>query len=153
MLGAFAEFEREKIIKHTTRGWRHRIRSGGIVSQGNRTFGYGYMAKTTTDLGRASRPLLFQGDSDCRDCRQPHLLPLDIRDQSQIDKMVMAFVPSFAAVGLDKLDPAVFNAVDSSDMNPVRSDHFHMLLYLTDTHFISPRSSVATLFEIAHRAV
>jgi len=47
-LGAFAEFEREKIIERTTRGWRHRIRSGGIVSQGNRTFGYDYVAKTTT---------------------------------------------------------------------------------------------------------
>jgi len=48
MLGAFAEFEREKIIERTTRGWRHRIRSGGVVSQGNRTFGYDYVAKTTT---------------------------------------------------------------------------------------------------------
>jgi site-specific DNA recombinase len=48
MLGAFAEFEREKIIERTTRGWRHRIRSGGIVSQGNCTFGYDYLPKTTT---------------------------------------------------------------------------------------------------------
>jgi len=48
MLGAFAEFEREKIIERTTRGWRHRIRSGGLVSQGNCTFGYDYMPKTTT---------------------------------------------------------------------------------------------------------
>jgi site-specific DNA recombinase len=48
MLGAFAEFEREKIIERTTRGWRHRIRSGGIVSQGNRTFGYDYVPKSTT---------------------------------------------------------------------------------------------------------
>jgi site-specific DNA recombinase len=48
MLGAFAEFEREKIIERTTRGWRHRIRSGGLVSQGNCTFGYDYIAKTRT---------------------------------------------------------------------------------------------------------
>jgi site-specific DNA recombinase len=32
MLGAFAEFEREKIIERTTRGWRHRIRTGGLAS-------------------------------------------------------------------------------------------------------------------------
>jgi site-specific DNA recombinase len=48
MLGAFAEYEREKIVERTTRGWRHRIRSGGLVSQGNRTFGYDYVPKTTT---------------------------------------------------------------------------------------------------------
>jgi site-specific DNA recombinase len=48
MLGAFAEFEREKIVERTTRGWRHRIRSGGLVSQGNRTFGYDYVPRTTT---------------------------------------------------------------------------------------------------------
>src|SRR5215471_12201053 len=48
MLGIFAEFEREKIIERTQRGWRHRIRSGGLVSQGNCTFGYDYMPKTTT---------------------------------------------------------------------------------------------------------
>jgi DNA invertase Pin-like site-specific DNA recombinase len=43
MLGAFAEFEREKIIERTTRGWRHRIRSGAVVSQGNRIFGYDWV--------------------------------------------------------------------------------------------------------------
>jgi site-specific DNA recombinase len=48
MLGAFAEYEREKIIERTTRGWRHRIRSGGIVSQGNRTFGFDYVRKSPT---------------------------------------------------------------------------------------------------------
>ena len=48
MLRAFAEYEREKIIERTTRGWRHRIRSGAVVSQGNRTFGYDYVRKTTT---------------------------------------------------------------------------------------------------------
>src|SRR5258708_29030895 len=48
MFGAFAEFEREKLVERTTRGWRHRIRSGGLVSQGNRTYGYDYVPKTKT---------------------------------------------------------------------------------------------------------
>lgn len=45
MLGAFADFERAKIMERTMRGWRHRIRSGGLVSQGNRTFGYDWVPK------------------------------------------------------------------------------------------------------------
>ena len=70
--------------------------------------------------------------------RQAYLLPFDVRDQPQIDKVMMAFVASFTAVGLGESDPALLNAIDSSDMNAVGSDHFHMALYLaTVAHFIS----------------
>jgi len=58
--------------------------------------------------------------------RQPYVLAFDIRDQHQIDKMMMAFVSSFAAVGLGEPDPALLNAIDSSS---VRSDYFHIALY------------------------
>ena len=48
MLGAFAEFERAKILERTMRGRMHRIRSGGIAPQGNRTFGFDYVRKSPT---------------------------------------------------------------------------------------------------------
>jgi site-specific DNA recombinase len=46
MLGAFAEFERAKIIERTTRGRLHRLRMGELASGGNGVFGYDYVAKT-----------------------------------------------------------------------------------------------------------
>jgi DNA invertase Pin-like site-specific DNA recombinase len=58
MLGAFAEFKREKIIERTTRGWRHRIRSGGVVSQG------------TAPSGSASRCLRSSRKSCSTACRR-----------------------------------------------------------------------------------
>src|SRR3984893_11406516 len=79
--------------------------------------------------GGLSRFLLFQGNRDRRIRGQAHFLSFDIRDQPQIYKMMVASVMSLAAVGLGEPDPAVFNAVDGPDMNAVRSDHFHMLLY------------------------
>jgi site-specific DNA recombinase len=48
MLGAFAEFERAKIIERTTRGRLHRLRMGEMSSNGHRIFGYHYVRKTST---------------------------------------------------------------------------------------------------------
>jgi site-specific DNA recombinase len=48
MLGAFAEFERAKIIERTTRGRLHRLRMGEMSSNGHRIFGYHYVRKTAT---------------------------------------------------------------------------------------------------------
>src|SRR6516164_3582289 len=48
MLGAFAEFERAKIIERTTRGRLHRLRMGEMSSNGHRIFGYHYVKKTST---------------------------------------------------------------------------------------------------------
>src|SRR5271166_3276211 len=48
MLGAFAEFERAKIIERTTRGRLHRLRMGELSSTGHRIYGYHY--------GRRRRP-------------------------------------------------------------------------------------------------
>src|SRR5262245_56162099 len=79
----------------------------------------------------------FQHDRHGPSRRQPCLLAFDIRDQHQIDKMMMAFVSSFAAIGLGEPDPALLNAIDSTDMNAVRSNHFHIALYfLAFAHFI-----------------
>jgi site-specific DNA recombinase len=40
MLGAFAEFERAKIIERTSRGRLHRLRMGEMSSNGHRIYGY-----------------------------------------------------------------------------------------------------------------
>jgi DNA invertase Pin-like site-specific DNA recombinase len=48
MLGAFAEFERAKIIERTSRGRLHRLRLGELSSTGHRIFGYEYVRKTPT---------------------------------------------------------------------------------------------------------
>jgi site-specific DNA recombinase len=48
MLGAFAEFERAKIIERTSRGGLHRLRMGELSSTGHRIFGYEYVKKTPT---------------------------------------------------------------------------------------------------------
>jgi site-specific DNA recombinase len=48
MLGAFAEFERAKIIERTSRGRLHRLRMGEMSSNGHRIYGYHYVTKTGT---------------------------------------------------------------------------------------------------------
>jgi site-specific DNA recombinase len=48
MLGAFAEFERAKIIERTTRGRLHRLRMGEMSSNGHRIYGYHYVKKSPT---------------------------------------------------------------------------------------------------------
>jgi len=48
MLGAFAEFERAKIYRRTSRGRLHRLRMGELSSTGHRIFGYEYVRKTPT---------------------------------------------------------------------------------------------------------
>src|ERR1700736_2964563 len=95
------------------------------------------IAKATQNSGGLSGSFLFEGNRDGRVRRQPDLLAFDLCDQPQIDEMMMAFVTSFAAIGLGELDPATFNAIDGSDVNAVRADYFHVLLY---GHFKSPPS-------------
>jgi DNA invertase Pin-like site-specific DNA recombinase len=46
MLGAFAEFERAKIIERTMRSTLHRLRQGQITSQGHCIYGYEYVRKS-----------------------------------------------------------------------------------------------------------
>src|SRR5215470_10325373 len=46
MLGAFAEFERAKIMERMVRGRLHRLRTGQLGSSGHRTYGYDYTRKT-----------------------------------------------------------------------------------------------------------
>ena len=48
MLGAFAEFERAKIIERMMRGRLHRLRMGEMSSNGHRIYGYHYVKKTPT---------------------------------------------------------------------------------------------------------
>jgi site-specific DNA recombinase len=46
MLGAFAEYERAKIMERMTRGRLHRLRMGEMSSNGHRIFGYYYVKKS-----------------------------------------------------------------------------------------------------------
>jgi len=46
MLGAFAEFERAKILERMLRGKLHRLRQGQLVSQGHCIYGYEYVRKS-----------------------------------------------------------------------------------------------------------
>jgi site-specific DNA recombinase len=48
MLGAFAEFERAKIMERMMRGKLHRLRMGQVVGNGLSPFGYDYVKKTPT---------------------------------------------------------------------------------------------------------
>jgi site-specific DNA recombinase len=48
MLGAFAEYERSKIMERTERGRLHRLRMGEMSSSGHRIYGYHYLKKTPT---------------------------------------------------------------------------------------------------------
>jgi site-specific DNA recombinase len=48
MPGAFAEFERPKIMERTTRGRLRRLRMGEMSSNGHRIYGYDYVRKTPT---------------------------------------------------------------------------------------------------------
>ena len=59
---------------------------------------------------------------------------LDLRDEAEIDIMMMAFVAAFAAIGFRQLDLAVLDAIDGTDMNAVRRRSFHMLLDATVGH-------------------
>src|SRR5262249_42528218 len=91
----------------------------------------------TLESGLPSRLLFFHHDRYGPVRRQAYFPPFDICDQHQIYKVMMAFVASFTTVLLGESDPAVLNEIDRSNMNAVRSNHFHMTLYLpTGTHFI-----------------
>src|SRR4051794_17861063 len=70
--------------------------------------------------------LFFKGYGDIGIGRQSHDLALDIRYQSDWDEMVVAFVRALATVLLGELYACTFEPVDSSDMDAVRSDDFHM---------------------------
>ena len=46
MLGAFAEYERAKIMERMTRGRLHQLRMGEMSSNGHRIYGYHYVKKS-----------------------------------------------------------------------------------------------------------
>ena len=48
MFGAFAEFERAKIMERSKRGKLHRLRSGQVLGQGISPYGYDYVSRTPT---------------------------------------------------------------------------------------------------------
>jgi hypothetical protein len=56
--------------------------------------------------------------------------------------MMMALVPALAAIGLGQLDPAILDPVDGSNMDAVGSNHFHMFLDATISHFSVLRGPV-----------
>jgi site-specific DNA recombinase len=48
MFGAFAEFERAKIMERSKRGKLHRLRSGQVLGRGISPYGYDYVSRTPT---------------------------------------------------------------------------------------------------------
>jgi site-specific DNA recombinase len=50
MFGAFAEFERAKIMERSKRGKLHRLRSGQVLGQGMSPYGYDYVSRTSTSF-------------------------------------------------------------------------------------------------------
>jgi site-specific DNA recombinase len=51
MFGAFAEFERAKMLERSKRGKLHRLRSGQVLGQGMSPYGYHYVSKTSSSAG------------------------------------------------------------------------------------------------------
>jgi site-specific DNA recombinase len=51
MLGAFAEYERAKIMERMVRGKLHRLRMGEMSSNGHRIYGYRYVKKILYNIG------------------------------------------------------------------------------------------------------
>ncbi len=82
-----------------------------------------------------ARLFLFKGYRDIGIGRQPHLVTLDIGDETAGNEVMMARMPLGtldlgARVLLGQLDAVALNAVDGTDMNAVSADHFHMFANL-----------------------
>jgi hypothetical protein len=43
--------------------------------------------------------------------------------------MMVPLVPAFTTVGFRQFNPAIFNAIDGSDVHAIRADNLHMLFY------------------------
>jgi hypothetical protein len=56
-------------------------------------------------------------------------LAFDFGNQAQVDIMMVAPVPAFTAVDFCQFNPAVFNAIDGSDVYAIGADNLHMLFY------------------------
>ena len=87
--------------------------------------------------GQAGLGLFFHGDRNGAVRGQAHLLSFDVRDQAQVDIMMMALVASHPAIGFDELDLAVLDPIHRSDVNAVGADDFHMLFDPAIAHVIS----------------
>src|SRR5215467_6156866 len=85
-----------------------------------------------------SRLLFLECHRHSRVRRKANPLPLDVGDKSKVDEMRVALVLALAAVALREPDATVGDAVDSADMDAVRSDHFHVLGDLVRGHLVSP---------------
>ena len=71
--------------------------------------------------------LFFHRDSDCSVRREANLSAFDFGNQAQVDIMMVAPVPAFTAVDFCQFNPAVFNAIDGSDVYAMGADNLHML--------------------------
>jgi hypothetical protein len=83
-----------------------------------------------------ARLLFFECDRDGRIAREPYFPAIDVRDKAEIDEMMVARMSALAGIGLCKFDALVIDAVDRSDVDTVRADHFHMGLDLAGLHFV-----------------
>lgn len=70
---------------------------------------------------------LLKRNGDVSIGRKTDRLTFNLSNQAQIKIVMMALMFSFPAILLCQLDPIAFDAVDSANMNTVRTDDFGML--------------------------
>jgi hypothetical protein len=84
---------------------------------------------TPNFAGRVRRQLglLLHSHSDVTIGREANLIAFDFGHKAAVDVVMVASVQTFTTVGFGQLDPAADDAIDSTDVNSVRTDDFHML--------------------------
>jgi len=84
---------------------------------------------TPNFAGRVRRRfgLLLHSHSDVTIGRQANLIAFNFGHKTAVDVVVVASVQTFTTVGFGQLDPAADDTIDSTDVNSVRTDDFHML--------------------------
>src|SRR6476646_7767325 len=71
--------------------------------------------------------LLLHRHRDVAVRRETNLVAFHVGHETAVDVVVMAFVPTLAAVSLSQFDAVLFDPIDGADMNAVRANYFHML--------------------------
>jgi len=81
--------------------------------------------------------LLEQVGDDIAASAQADLIAFNLSDETARKVMVMIGVRE-TAVGPDQFDPVFLDTIDSTDVDTVRADHFHMLFDAIVVHAASP---------------
>jgi hypothetical protein len=90
------------------------------------------------EIFRLARSFFFENDRSGGVRRQPHRLALDLRNQAQIDVVMMALVSSLAAVLSSEPDAVTRDSIDRTDGNSIGADHLHVFFDVAAPHFTPP---------------